>query len=771
MAISQISNGESWLSARDKVNSVIDVVNITWLTEITTLDTANDFVLGYDNSWTLVGKIKISTLPGWISDIVDDTSPQLWGNLDMNGNNIEWVTPTEMGYLSWVTSAIQTQLDAKAPIADPTFTGEIGIGAVNVSETELGILEWATLTTTELNYVDGVTSAIQTQLDAKITWSSPTITTPTLTLKQGTAPTPTAEGDIQRDTDDNKIKIGDWAGTKTFSDDSYNASTYAAVSHNHAASEITSGTLAHERWWLEADVSSGDGFVEIKSGSTTVIKTNHAGTTAPTTTDDTNSWYSVSSRWIDTTNDKEYVCLDATASSAVWTETTWSGGLSNIVDDTSPQLWWELDAQWNNIVDLADVTFRTGASGGTLRTGTSAADKFTLQAYDTNAPWYVTVLEVDAGTTVRWQLIADYRDFEDATDQTKIMNLDLSGITTGTTRTITMADQAIDLTPDTGTYQWSDAWLTSIAGLTTAADKMIYTTASDTYAVADLTSAWRALLDDADASAQRTTLGLAIGTDVQAYDAGLADVAWLAVTDGNFIVGNWTNRVAESGATARTSLWVGTGDSPQFTAIELWHASDTTLARSGAGTMTIEGNEVVTKATTHYQELWIDAGAMVATTTNGAASATEEYATNDIMSDHFLFDWATEEYVQFRLSLPDNRDAGTVKVKVYRDAATGASASDWVTRGISAGALANDDAIDTALGTEVTVDDTVTAVWDLHISPASWAITIAGSPTVDEMIIFQVARVVGDANDTMTEDAKLLGVKLQYAIDLTTTAR
>ena len=61
-----------------------------------------------------------------------------------------------------------SNLAAKAPIANPTFTGEIGIGDINVNETELGILEGATLTTTELNYVDGVTSSIQTQLDTKL---------------------------------------------------------------------------------------------------------------------------------------------------------------------------------------------------------------------------------------------------------------------------------------------------------------------------------------------------------------------------------------------------------------------------------------------------------------------------------------------------------------------------------------------------------------------------------------------------------------------------
>jgi len=66
------------------------------------------------------------------------------------------------------------------------------------------------------------------------------------------------------------------------------------------------------------------------------------------------------------------------------------------------------------------------------------------------------------------------------------------------------------------------------------------------------------LSDVSSASSARTNLGLAIGTDVQAYDAQLADIAGLSPTDSNFIVGNGSNFVLESGATARTSLGLGT---------------------------------------------------------------------------------------------------------------------------------------------------------------------------------------------------------------------
>jgi hypothetical protein len=140
------------------------------------------------------------------------------------------------------------------------------------------------------------------------------------------------------------------------------------------------------------------------------------------------------------------------------------------------------------------------------------------------------------------------------------VTLDIDSTVVTLTGTQTLTNKSIDASQLTGTVANArlDAELQALAGLTSAADKGIQFTGSGTAATYDLTAAGKALLDDADASAQRTTLGLVIGTDVQAYDAQLADIAGLTPTDGNIIVGDGTNFVTESGGIARASLGLGT---------------------------------------------------------------------------------------------------------------------------------------------------------------------------------------------------------------------
>jgi hypothetical protein len=117
------------------------------------------------------------------------------------------------------------------------------------------------------------------------------------------------------------------------------------------------------------------------------------------------------------------------------------------------------------------------------------------------------------------------------------------------------------------------------------------------------TTVGKAVFKAATAAAAQQAMDTEVGVDVQAYDAGLTDIAGLAVTDGNIIVGDGTNWVAESGATARTSLGLGSiatqaSNSVTITGGSITGITDLAVADGGTGQGSYTDGELLIGNTT-----------------------------------------------------------------------------------------------------------------------------------------------------------------------------
>lgn len=156
-------------------------------------------------------------------------------------------------------------------------------------------------------------------------------------------------------------------------------------------------------------------------------------------------------------------------------------------------------------------------------------------------------------------------------------NLSVTGaISTGDAAT-TRTNLGLTIGTDVQAY---DAGLQSIAGLITAADQMIYTTALDTYATTGLTAAGRALLDDVDAATQRGTLGLGSmatqGAGAVAITGGTINGTTIGATTAS--TGTFTTGTFGLGAVGTPSITI-TGDPNTG----LWSPGADTLAVSTGG--------------------------------------------------------------------------------------------------------------------------------------------------------------------------------------------
>ena len=245
--------------------------------------------------------------------------------------------------------------------------------------------------------------------------------------------------------------------------------------------------------------------------------------------------------------------------------------------------------------------------------------------------------------------------------------LTISGIlnatpTSGTVNLASLTSLTIPATVSGGTtsFQPRDATLDAVAGVTTAADKLIYWTGLDTAATTDLSSFGRSLIDDANAAAARTTLGVtatgadttylfrannlsdlanastartnlgvAIGTNVQAWDADLDTWATKTAPSGTVVgtsdVQALTNKTINGLTLTASTGTVTIANLKTLTAsntITLTATDGATLAIGGGGTL---GTAAYTAATAYEVPLTFSGG--LTRTTN---TITRDALTGDI---------------------------------------------------------------------------------------------------------------------------------------------
>jgi hypothetical protein len=278
-----------------------------------------------------------------------------------------------------------------------------------------------------------------------------------------------------------------------------------------------------------------------------------------------------------------------------------------------------------------------------------------------------------------------------------------------------LGDAAVE---DTTAFAASGSITTS--GLTQATARILGRTTASTGAVEEITIG--------------SGLSLSAGELSSTVSAGIP--ATLLDAKGDLIVGSAADTAARL-AVGGTNGHVLTVDSNETLGVK-WAAA----AGGGSGGAT---------------NLWIPASAWIPKTTAGCGVDSRETTTNDQNFDELLFDTGSDEFADALVIMPSNYNNGTVTARFYWTAASGSGTVEWAIQGR---AFANDDALDTAAGTKQAVNDTLIAANDMHITSATSACTIGGTPAANTPIQFTIYRDVSE--DSLAVDARLLGVEIIF---------
>jgi hypothetical protein len=250
-----------------------------------------------------------------------------------------------------------------------------------------------------------------------------------------------------------------------------------------------------------------------------------------------------------------------------------------------------------------------------------------------------------------------------------------------------------------------------------------------------------------------------LSNDISPQLSGQLDVNGNALGDGTLELLKFSETGAAvneftvaNAATGNGPILSSTGDDTNVD-INL-NPKGTGVLKSGSSAVKIAGKETI----------WVPAVAMYGTTTNGADAQQVELTATQPELKALDFDPSTKEYAQFSVAFPKSWNEGTVTYQAFFTAnSTDTGNVIWGLQGVAA---ADNDAINVAFGTAQTVTKAHSGTAnDLDVSSESSAITIAGSPSTDEQVYFQVYRDAAAGGDTMTADARLLGIKFFFTTD------
>ena len=421
-----------------------------------------------------------------------------------------------------------------------------------------------------------------------------------------------------------------------------------------------------------------------------------------------------------------------------------SSGISNIVEDTSPQLGANLDTNSHNIL-IDDAHFIADENGNEqiiFQTTSSAVNQFDVtNAATGNAPKLSATgddsnidLELEAkGTghlTVRGNTNSGAIQFNcenNSHGQIVIAQPHSEGVT----NTLTLP-------------AGSSSTLVSLVSTDTLTNKTL------------------------------TTPVISAGADIKNGATSAGFVKFFEDSD------NGTNAVTLIGPASTADVTVTLPSSAGTLALTgtsltipdagtIGSASDTdAISISSGGVVDFSQAPTVSSAaikTAGKETIFVPAAAMSPTASNGcAALATAETTSGRPDMNVLDFDASSDEHAQFQIAFPKSWNEGTVTFQAFWT--TAATDTDGVAWGLQGVAVSNDDTIDVAYGTAVVVtDDALGAAEDLCVTAESGAITVAGSPAAGDMCFFRIFRDVSDSNDDMAEDARLIGIKLFFTTD------